>query len=87
MRQLRNQRWSNGLLKLLSRRDDDTNAHDVQEKPDDAHEEHQYFTFSKTGELIDVDDDVVEEIQEQVTRDWRAEYLSRVQDKESDSGQ
>lgn len=84
------QRRTNGLLRLLGR----TRHRDEQRtrKPTTAttepvvdEEENEYYTFSKTGELIDVDDDEVVEIQEKVTRDWRAAYLASLSEDDSES--
>jgi len=42
--------------------------------------ENEYFTFSKSGELIDVDDDEIMELERKIEDNWRKAYLDSVQE-------
>lgn len=41
--------------------------------------ENEYFTFDKSGRLIDLDDEVVEAIEHRVQEEWRQSYLNSTQ--------
>lgn len=77
-------RNSKGILKLLSNKRNQKLSHrdDMMSEPiatvTPVMSENEYFTFSKDGSLIDLDDEAIEAMQQQATDTWRQEFLAKV---------
>lgn len=72
-----------GILRLLSNKRNQKLSHreDVMTTPVNAlpvARENEYFTFSKDGNLIDLDDEAIEAMQQQAADTWRQEFLAKV---------
>lgn len=73
-----------GILKLLSNKRNQKLSHRdeamtiTQTTPAPVIRENEYFTFSKDGNLIDLDDEAIEAMQRQATDTWRQEFLAKV---------